>query len=138
VVGNGRKIKFWEDVWLGDCPLRIRFNKLYEISREQKWVVARVLEGDEINLCFRRRRGDLEIKEWEDLEECLSRVHLTDEEDTVRWALTKNGQFSVASLYKHCVFSGVIDMRMEELWHSKIPLKVIFCLVGISKQGSDC
>jgi hypothetical protein len=87
---------------------------------------------------FQKKTGDLEIKEWEDLEECLSRVHVTDEEDTVRWALTKNGQFSVASLYKHCVFSGVIDMRMEQLWHSKIPLKVIFCLVGISKQGSDC
>jgi S-adenosylmethionine:diacylglycerol 3-amino-3-carboxypropyl transferase len=68
----------------------------------------------------------LEIKEWEELEECLSRVYLTDEDDTVRWALTKNGQFSVASLYKHCVFSGVIDMRIEELWHSKIPLKVNF------------
>jgi hypothetical protein len=37
-------------------------------------VVARVLEGDEINLSFKRRPGDMEIKEWEDLEECLSRV----------------------------------------------------------------
>jgi hypothetical protein len=46
------------------------------------------------------------------------------EEDTLRLVLTKNEQFSMASLYKHCAFSGVIDMRMEELWHSKIPLKV--------------
>jgi hypothetical protein len=38
--------------------------------------------GGDINLSFRRRLGDLEIKEWEDLE-CLSRIHLTDEEDTV-------------------------------------------------------
>jgi hypothetical protein len=39
------EIRFWEDVWLRECPLKIRFNKLYEISREQRWVVARVLEG---------------------------------------------------------------------------------------------
>jgi hypothetical protein len=49
--------------------------------------------GGEINLSFRRRLGDLEINEWEDLEECLRRIHLTDEEVTVRWALMKNGQF---------------------------------------------
>jgi hypothetical protein len=69
-------------VWLGECSLKIRFNKLYEISRKQRWVVARVLEGGDINLSFRRRLGDLEIKEWEYLE-CHSRIHLTDEEDTV-------------------------------------------------------
>jgi hypothetical protein len=39
-------------------------------------------------------------------------------------ALTKNGQFPVTSLYKHCAFSGVIDVRMEELWNARIPLKV--------------
>jgi hypothetical protein len=27
-------------------------------------------------------------------------------------------------LYRHCSFSGVIDVRMEELWKSKLPLKV--------------
>jgi hypothetical protein len=58
VVGNGRKVRFWEDVWLGECPLKLRFNRLYEISREQKWVVAKVLERGEINLSFRRRLGN--------------------------------------------------------------------------------
>jgi hypothetical protein len=60
------------------------------------------------------------------MEECLHGVHLSDKEDTIKWALTKNGMFSVASLYKHCTFSGVVDVRMEELWSSKIPLKVKF------------
>jgi hypothetical protein len=124
VVGNGWKARFCEDVWLGECPLKLRFDRLYEISREQKWVVAKVVERDEINLPFRRRLGDLETREWEELEECLSRVHLSEEEDTIKWALTKNGLFSVASLYKHCAFSGVVDVRMEELWNSKIPLKM--------------
>jgi hypothetical protein len=45
LVDDERKIRFWEDVWLGECPLRIRFNELFEISREQRWVAARVLEG---------------------------------------------------------------------------------------------
>jgi hypothetical protein len=42
----------------------------------------------------------------------------------VQWDLTNNDQFSVASLYKHCAFLGVIDVRMKELWHTKMSLKV--------------
>jgi hypothetical protein len=54
----------------------------------------------------------------------LTHVTLFDKEDFVRWALSNNGQFSTTSLYKHCSFSGVIDVRMEELWKSELPLKV--------------
>jgi hypothetical protein len=64
--------------------------------------------------------------EWEELEREreLTQVTLFDKEDFVRWALSNNGQFSTTSLYKHCSFSGVIDVRMEELWKSELPLKV--------------
>jgi hypothetical protein len=51
-------------------------------------------------------------------------VQLSQEEDCVCWALTKKGQFLVASLYKHCAFPGVVDVRMVEMWDAKIPLKV--------------
>jgi hypothetical protein len=54
----------------------------------------------------------------------LTQVTLFDKEDFVRWALSNNGQFSTTSLYRHCSFSGVIDVRMEELWKSELPLKV--------------
>jgi hypothetical protein len=42
VLGNGKKIRFWLDVWVGECPFKIRFNNLFEISREQKWEVRKV------------------------------------------------------------------------------------------------
>jgi hypothetical protein len=32
--------------------------------------------------------------------------------------------FTTASLYKHFAFSGVIDVRMEELWQNILPLKI--------------
>lgn len=34
-VGNGRKVRFWHDVWLDECPLRIRFPRLFRICRKQ-------------------------------------------------------------------------------------------------------
>jgi hypothetical protein len=42
-------------------------------------------------------------------------VSLSDREDSIRWALSTNSQFSTISLYRHCSFSGIIDVRMEEL-----------------------
>jgi hypothetical protein len=45
VLGNGKKIRFWLDVWVRECPFKIRFNNLFEISREQKWEVSKLLGG---------------------------------------------------------------------------------------------
>jgi hypothetical protein len=42
----------------------------------------------------------------------------------VHCALTKNSQFSVASLYMHCAFLEVLDVSMEEMWNTKMSLKV--------------
>jgi hypothetical protein len=46
-VGSGKKIRFWFDVWLDECPLRVMFSGLFEISIEQKWNVNKVLEGED-------------------------------------------------------------------------------------------
>jgi hypothetical protein len=34
VVGKGNKARFWHEVWLGECPLRIRFNKIFSICKQ--------------------------------------------------------------------------------------------------------
>jgi hypothetical protein len=49
VVGNGKKPRFWYEVWLGECPLKIKFSRLLVICKQQNWEVARVLEGGVIN-----------------------------------------------------------------------------------------
>jgi hypothetical protein len=58
------------------------------------------------------------------MESELASIELTSEEDSVRWALTSHGQFIVHYLYVHWLFHVVRDMKMEELWHSKLPLKI--------------
>jgi hypothetical protein len=51
-------------------------------------------------------------------------VHLSKGEDSVRWMLTPNVQFTTSSLYRFCSFPGTRNMKMEEMWHSSLPLKV--------------
>jgi hypothetical protein len=136
VVGKGNKARFWHEVWLGECPLRIRFNKIFSICKQQNWEVARVLKDKEVNLSFRRNFDNGEVLKWEELERELEGGggQLNNEEDTVRWALTNHGHFTIASLYKQCSFSGVLDVRMEDLWHSKLPLKQKLYLHLVQKQ----
>jgi hypothetical protein len=86
IMGNGKKIRFWLDVWLGECSLKIRFSRLFDIFEEQIWEVKG--EGGGVNLAFRRRFGDRKILEWEEFKECLNTVQLSGQ-DTVCWALTK-------------------------------------------------
>jgi hypothetical protein len=96
----------------------------FNICNQQEQEVSRVLENGQINLTFRR---NFEVAKWEEcigLKSELANIELTTEEDSVKWALTPHGQFTVQSLYTHWSFPGVRDLKMEELWHSKMPLKV--------------
>jgi hypothetical protein len=61
VLGNGKKIRFWLDVWVGECLFKTRFNNIFEIFREQKWEVSKVLEGGG-SICH--LEGDLVITKF--------------------------------------------------------------------------
>jgi hypothetical protein len=124
ILGDGKKIRFWHEVVLGDCPLKIRFNNLFQICNQQNWVVAKVLEWGWVKLSIKRNFGNTEVEEWGVLMSCITEVYLNNEKDSMRWCLTKNGQFTTASLYQHCSFWRVVDIRMEEMWNTKLPLKV--------------
>ena len=46
-LGDGRNILFWEDVWVGDIPLRLEFPNLYEYSYNKNCVVSECwIEGE--------------------------------------------------------------------------------------------
>jgi len=53
MVDYGERIKFWEDVWLGDCALKTNFLHLYQIYRERQCSVGDAWERD-WSLEFRR------------------------------------------------------------------------------------
>jgi hypothetical protein len=51
-VGNGKKTRFWEDVWLGEQPLAQQYPSLYNIVRRKNVLVADVLTGVPLNIEF--------------------------------------------------------------------------------------
>jgi hypothetical protein len=46
-VFRGGRIRFWQDSWVGNMPLKIQFTDLYEISENQQDLVSDVWDGDE-------------------------------------------------------------------------------------------
>ena len=41
-VGNGTKLRFWEDVWRGDVAFQIRFPSLYRLSINHNGLICDV------------------------------------------------------------------------------------------------
>lgn len=123
IVGCGKQTRFWRDVWLGECPLQVSYPRLFSICHDQEISVHTAAEL-EWNLSYRRSFGTLEMEEWRDLMVRLDNVTLSEIEDKVTWKLEKTGRYTTRSMYRYITFAGVIDVRMMELWNSKVPLKV--------------
>jgi len=47
-IGNGKRVRLWEDNWLGSSSLAIQFWPLYRIVNEKKKTVAEVWDGTDL------------------------------------------------------------------------------------------
>ncbi|PUZ56611.1 hypothetical protein GQ55_5G339400 [Panicum hallii var. hallii] len=72
-ANSGETVRFWEDVWLGDCTLKTSFPRLYQICRERQCSVADVW-GRGWLPDFRRNLGSEELVEWTELTAQLEQV----------------------------------------------------------------
>jgi hypothetical protein len=63
-IGNGRKVKFWEDNWLGSYNLAIQFWDLYMIMNEKNKTVQELWDGTNLKCTFRRIVNPYMFREW--------------------------------------------------------------------------
>jgi hypothetical protein len=124
ILGDGKKARFWRDVWTGNCALMVCFPNLFEICNQQEWSVHKVLRNGGLNLTFRRSFRLSHTAEWEGLVTLVEGVILLQTPDSVKWSLEKSGLFSTASLYRELMFPGVVNRWMMCIWRAKLPLKV--------------
>ncbi|XP_028097292.1 uncharacterized protein LOC114297126 [Camellia sinensis] len=132
-VGDGCRVRFWEDMWCDSYCLRVEFPRLFSLLKEKKGALRlfadlKAISG-EWNLSFRR-----ELLEWERadlliLVSVISSSPLISLEiiDYPKWTATSSGLFSVASMYKLCS-SGVGNHQSANrmLWNKVLPPKVQF------------
>src|SRR4051812_20969221 len=49
-VGNGSRIRFWEDTWFGNSPLSVQFCPFYVVCNEQNICLADAWNGTNLKL----------------------------------------------------------------------------------------
>ena len=130
VVGNGKRIRFWEDLWWGNQTLCSQFADLYRVISVKNLTVSNVL-GNSLplswNFNFRRNLMDSEIDLLQRLMSSLNSVLFSpSSSDSRAWSLSSSGLFSVKSFFLALskVSNPILFLPAKFLWSSKAPSKV--------------
>lgn len=121
-------------MWLGDEPLSVKFHKLFNNSLNKGITVADALPRRCQSMTFRRNFTLETFQFWEDLKVLCSSVILTDQADSSRWLLEKNGQFSFKSFYNVLV-TKQIDFPFKYFWKLHLPLKINVFMWLVEKKS---
>lgn len=124
IANNGKKARFWDEIWAGTVPLKLEFPSLYHLCSDRGCLIGDIWVGDSWKVDFRRPLGLGDMKEWDRMMVLLENYSLNDSEDTFTWVLDKSGKYSTRSMYRRLTFRGVINRRMQKLWRSKLPQKL--------------
>ncbi|WVZ69867.1 hypothetical protein U9M48_018590 [Paspalum notatum var. saurae] len=133
-IGNGKRVKFWEDNWLGTSSLAIQFWNLYVLVNEKSKSVAELWDGNSLKCTFRRVFGGDLMRLWEEVLQLASTIVFEDEEDSLIWQFSSNGTYSSQSLYKVINFRGAFQVHSPAVWSLKIPPRVHFFLWLLSQN----
>ena len=96
IPGEGSRIRFWDDVWYGERPLKVVFPGLFNIARFKEASIAENLERSngaiQWNIQFTRMAHDWEVEVLASLYRCLYSCKLReDREDKLWWVPSCKG-----------------------------------------------
>lgn len=128
-MGNGCRIHFWDDHWLGNRCVKSDFPKLYSPSSEKDLSLSMMIErrrnSGSWNLNFRRHLFAWESEELLRLFTTLNQVELltSNREDHLKWLACSSSKFSVSSLYNLLMPKNSM-LVPKLLWNNVAPPKV--------------
>ncbi|KAG2553601.1 hypothetical protein PVAP13_9KG460127 [Panicum virgatum] len=123
-VNNGKNTLFWDVVWAAEVPLRKLFPVVYDFCRYKTLTVSQCFVDGELYMDFARSFDNDNILEWENMCSMLQGVTLNEGQDQLGWSLERSNCYSTRSMYCFLTFRGVVNKRFQQLWRSKLPLKL--------------
>ncbi|KAG2606881.1 hypothetical protein PVAP13_4NG221821 [Panicum virgatum] len=89
ILNNDRNVRFLEDVWLGNVPLKLKYPEIYGKCRDKQATVSDCWDNGNWGFDFTRTFRFHDRGSWESLKLELQGVSLNDRRDMVHWALEK-------------------------------------------------
>ncbi|GKE02536.1 RNA-directed DNA polymerase, eukaryota, reverse transcriptase zinc-binding domain protein [Tanacetum coccineum] len=87
LIGDGTTIRFWDEIWCGDRPLKASFPRIYALDSDKTCMVAQRFNiSDWSNVLRRMPRGGIEHNQFIDLLEAIRDVSISDKQDGWKWA----------------------------------------------------
>ncbi|CAL5376573.1 unnamed protein product [Camellia sinensis] len=118
-IGDGRRIRFWFDCWVGGVCLRDEFPRLYSLSVDKQGSVFMFHNNRDVYgnwvLNFRRPLFVWETEELSRLLQHLSSPPLlrANVADCLTWNATASGGFSVSSVYYYLHRIGILNANVD-------------------------
>jgi hypothetical protein len=63
-IKDGTNVRFWDDIWIRDKPLKTQYPNLYNIARDPHDTISKIMATSPINISFRRALVDNNLREW--------------------------------------------------------------------------
>jgi hypothetical protein len=131
LVGDGRKVKFWNDCWCGDMALKEAFPELFVISQDKDASVADLMSfpNDRLHWDFHFVRN---VQDWE-LESLTNFMDLLYScslkgvgEDRLCWRNRATKGFTVKDYYVCLCPPLVASFPWKIIWKAKVPPRIAF------------
>ncbi|XP_028083384.1 uncharacterized protein LOC114284637 [Camellia sinensis] len=133
VVGNGRRLQFWNDKWCLNQNLSVLFPRLFTLSVEKDGKLAdffnRKVSASDWNLVFRRPLLAWKEEEVQKLNDFLRNAPSLQEGvvDSCSWLAHPSEEFTVASFWMWVEARQGVDLTVTRcIWNNLAPPKVQF------------
>ena len=130
-IGDGSRVKFWQDRWCGEFSLAVRYPALFKFSRNKEASVAELMLFTNGVLFWDVSffRG-VHVRDLEALSDFMKSIYASPlgglGEDKMCWIPNKHKGFRVRDYYKISVGNTLLGFPWKSIWKQKIPSKVAF------------
>ena len=130
-VGNGNKIRFWEDQWAGNFSLKEKFPSLFRLSTQKSAMVSAMgwFEGTlwKWSLAWKKELSQQEAELMANLIDLLSHhFPLPTQEDSITWKGKKEYSAKILQHLLNMEMEVEVDRMVCSVWMKLVPPKVEF------------
>ena len=130
-IGDGSRVKFWQDRWCGETSLAVRYPALFRFCRNKDASVAKLMLFANGVLFWDVSffRG-VHVRDLEALSNFMESIYVSPlrglGEDKMCWIPSKHKGFRVSDYYKILVGNTFLGFPWKSIWKQKIPSRVAF------------